>query len=557
MKSKVISLTKVLLKNAFQKMQTETSSNKKRKPKSMLILYSICFLYLAGIMGFFSYQIIQNLIMIKQEQVFLGIILMGVAMFVMLQTIFSGISLLYYTKDNEYILPLPIKSSQIIMAKTNVLIITEYIMESIIGLIPLILYGILTGAGILYYITMTIILLVFPILPILLVSLLIMIIMSFAKLTKNRNRFQIIATIILIVVIFFFSTSIQKTEGIQEELIKLITQANGLVQMIEGYFPTLGMAINALTANNVLTTIGNISILILTTIAIYCIYVVLAQKLYFKGAVGNLSSGIKTKKKLNEKVAFKKSNLAKTYIGKEFKILLRNPVFLLQCILPAVLFPVLFIGISLLGANNSGDEEIKQMMRALNTIGNKESILIGAGVLGVLQFFSMFIYISVTAISREGRNAVFMKYIPVSLMKQLEYKIAPNIIMNIFTNLVTVILVQILLKLPISYLILIFISSIIIAVLQSYLMILVDLKKPKLEWSSEYAVVKQNINLVWPVVMSLANITIIIVISALSNLIAISGYITIGVIALLYLLAVIQVRKYIEKNQVILFEKIF
>ena len=557
MKSKVISLTKVLLKNVFQKMQTETSSNKKRKPKSMLILYSICFLYLAGIMGFFSYQIIQNLIMIKQEQVFLGIILMGVAMFVMLQTIFSGISLLYYTKDNEHILPLPIKSSQIIMAKTNVLIITEYIMESIIGLIPLILYGILTGAGILYYITMTIVLLVFPILPILLVSLLIMIIMSFAKLTKNRNRFQIIATIILIVVILFFSTSIQKTEGTQEELIKLITQANGLVQMIEGYFPTLGMAINALTANNVLTTIGNISILILTTIAIYCIYMVLAQKLYFKGAVGNLSSGIKTKKKLNEKVAFKKSNLAKTYIVKEFKILLRNPVFLLQCILPAVLFPVLFIGISLLGANNSGDEEIKQMMQALNTIGNKESILIGAGVLGVLQFFAMFIYISVTAISRDGRNAVFMKYIPVSLMKQLEYKIAPNIIMNIFTNLVTVILVQILLKLPISYLILIFISSIIIAVLQSYLMILVDLKKPKLEWSSEYAVVKQNINLAWPVVMSLANITIIIAISALSNLIAISGYITIGVIALLYLLAVIQVRKYIEKNQVILFEKIF
>ena len=88
-------------------------------------------------------------------------------------------------------------------------------------------------------------------------------------------------------------------------------------------------------------------------------------------------------------------------------------------------------------------------------------------------------------------------------------------------------------------------------------MILVDLKKPKLEWSSEYAVVKQNINLAWPVVMSLANITIIIVISALSNLIAISGYITIGVIALLYLLAVIQVRKYIEKNQVRLFEKIF
>ena len=42
----------------------------------------------------------------------------------------------------------------------------------------------------------------------------------------------------------------------------------------------------------------------------------------------------------------------------------------------------------------------------------------------------MFVYISATAISRDGQNAVFMKYIPVPLMKQIDYKVVPNIVMT-------------------------------------------------------------------------------------------------------------------------------
>ena len=549
MKNKVVALTKVFFKNSFQNMETAGGSKNKTNSKSMMILYAIVFLYLAGIVGFFSYNLVQGLIEIQQEEIFLGLILLAIGVFVLIQTIFSAISLLYYSKDNEYILPLPIKPSQIVMAKTNVLLITEYFIVAIIGLIPLIIYGILTTANIFYYITMIITLLTFPVVPVLISSLLVLIVMSFAKFTKNRNRFQIIATIILLVVICVISFQTSDMEGSQEELIQMATKANGLVEMIRNTFPTLGMAIEALANNSILNLIA----LVLVTAILYLIYIAVGQKLFLKGAVGSLSSGKRTKKAINEKTAFKKSSLAKTYIGKEFKTLIRNPIFFMQCVMPAILFPILVIVFTFAGMQTDQNTSITDIAQMIT---NKTSIYLGMAILMVIQFFSMFIYISATAISRDGQNAVFMKYIPVPLIKQIDYKVMPNIIMTTIMGIISIGIAQYLFRIPILYLLLITIAAISIGMLQSYLMIIVDLKKPKLEWNSEYAVVKQNMNLVWPMFLGLANITIIAVLSyALGSFI--NSYIIIGLFIIIYLGLTMLVRKYIEKNTDKLFRRIY
>lgn len=552
MKSKVLSLSKVIFKNSFQNMETAKEVNNK-KSKSMIILYIFAFLYLAGIVGVFSNSLISELLKIQQEKMFLGVILLGIAGFVLIQTIFSAINLLYYSKDNEYILPLPLKPSQIVIAKTNVLLVTEYFIVAILGLIPLSIYGILTHANILYYIEMVIVLLVFPIIPILISSLLVLIVMSFAKFTKNRNRFQLIATILILVIVFVASFAMGNTDSSPEELVQMVMKANGMVELIKNAFPTLGMAIESLTNVNIGIQLLNIMLLIVTTAIIYALYVLVGQKLYLKGAVGNLSSGKKNKKKINEKKAFKNSTIFKTYVGKEFKILLRNPIFFMQCVLPAILFPILIIGMTILGIN---EESNGQTIDFANMFTNKTSIYIGIGILCVIQFFLMFIYISVTAISRDGQNASFMKYIPVKYMKQIDYKVMPNIIMTSIMSIITVIIAGILIKADILYLLFILITSIIMGVFQSYVLIIVDLKKPKLEWNSEYAVVKQNMNLIWSVVISLISITLLIILGVLLGNIF-SSFILTGIIAMFYLLVTIITRNYINNNINKLMEKIY
>ena len=555
MKNKVISLTKVIFKNSFQNMETakSTNENKNKKSKGMIILYIFVFLYLAGIIGVFSNGLIKELMAIKQEQMFLGVILLAIAGFVLIQSIFSAINILYYSKDNEYILPLPIKPSQIIAAKTNVLLITEYFIVAIIGLIPLVIYGVLTSANVLYYISMLIVLIAFPIIPVLISSFLVLIIMSFAKFTKNRNRFQLIATILILIVVCVLSFTVGDSNTTPKELVGMVTKANGLVEILRGAFPTLGMAIDGLTNVNLGNQILNLFLLVFTTVVIYFIYMLVGQNLYLKGAVGNLASGKKTSKKLDEEKAFKKSTLTKTYVGKEFKTLLRNPVFFMQCVLPAILFPVLMIVLTfagIKGEQNGAPTDIASM------VTNKTSVYLGMGILCAIQFFLMFIYISATAVSRDGQNAVFMKYIPVPLMKQVDYKVIPNIVMTIFMNIFTIVMVEYLLKLPVIYILLITIAGIMMGILQSYISIIVDLKKPKLEWSSEYAVVKQNMNLMWPAILGLLNITVIIILSVVLGKF-VSSYILITIITIVYLLLTVAVRNYIQKNVNRLFEKIY
>ena len=175
------------------------------------------------------------------------------------------------------------------------------------------------------------------------------------------------------------------------------------------------------------------------------------------------------------------------------------------------------------------------------------SFLIIGIILGIIQFFTMFIYISITAISREGTNAIFMKYIPVSLYKQYIYKIIPNIIMNIVTIVISLGIAQYILHLPVLTLVILFVIATIMGILQSILMIIVDLKRPKLNWDSEYAVAKQNMNLVFPVLLSMINIVIIALMVYLFK--NINVYLGLAMLGCLFIIATFVANKYLYNNQ--------
>ena len=91
--------------------------------------------------------------------------------------------------------------------------------------------------------------------------------------------------------------------------------------------------------------------------------------------------------------------------------------------------------------------------------------------------------ISATAISREGSNVMFMKYIPMPLGKQIIAKMNAGIIVSVLTILLLFIIAYILFPmLPILYYIIAFISAIIAIFLGNELCILLDMAHPKLVW---------------------------------------------------------------------------
>ena len=550
---KVIKLTKIFLKNSFSNMDARMGIS--TKSKSKILIYGILFLYFAGLIIFLGYNLLDGLIAIHQETIFVGMILFMIFGLAIIQTIFSSINILYFTKDSEYLLPLPLKPYQIILARTNVMLIAEYVIIFLIGFIPLAMYGVLTGAGIVYYVTMVLAVILVPILPVLLISMLVMFIMSFAKLTKNRNRFQLFATLLVLAIIIALSisTSGMKQDLTNEEMAQMVVQANGMIELVKGYVPTVDYLMEALTTNSLFTAIVEVLKTLGITIIGFIVYMLIAQKIYFKGLVGNLFGGgaSSSNKEINQK-EYRNSKLYKSYVGKEFKNMARNPVFLMQCLIPAVLIPIIMVVVVYTGLNSDGMglEQITQMVQQMPT----NTFFIACIILGVIQFFTMFIYISITAISRDGENAVFMKYIPVSLYKQYMYKIIPNIIMNIVTIIITLGMAEYLLRLPAITLIALFIVATIMGILQSIAMIIVDLKRPKLNWDSEYAVAKQNLNLVFPVLLAMINIAIMVGLVFLLK--DINVYIGIGLLGILYIVATVVTNKYLYNKQYELANKI-
>ncbi len=247
------------------------------------------------------------------------------------------------------------------------------------------------------------------------------------------------------------------------------------------------------------------------------------------------------------------NSIGKSYIIKEFKVLLKNPIFFIQCVLPSVLMPIIFLGIFIVTLNTNNSQEALNEFKSVLGIYIETPIGL-AIIISVTEFLTSMLYIAPTVISRDGQNAIFMKYIPISYYKQLIYKGIPNIFFGTITSTIVIAFIYILAKPSLLFLLTVFIINLILLILQTLLMELVDLRKPKLEWTTEYAVVKQNLNLLWPVVLNLLEIGIIFIISILLNF---TNYLLTAIILIvIHIIITYFVNKYMYKNQNELFNKI-
>lgn len=130
--NKIILLTKIFTKNSMKSLVENKENTKLKQKRNTILIYLIAFIYLAITVAGFSYSLIESLKEVGQEKVFIGLVFLIIAVIALIQTIFSAMSLMYYSKDNEYILPLPIKPKQIVIAKTNTIMINEYLFIAIV-----------------------------------------------------------------------------------------------------------------------------------------------------------------------------------------------------------------------------------------------------------------------------------------------------------------------------------------------------------------------------------------------------------------------------------------
>lgn len=525
--------------------------NKKLDLKStytwMIIIVSFVLIYL-------SFEGIYLLKERSMEILFLKVYLPLFSILMIIQVIALSSQVFYYSKDLEFVLPLPIKPRDILIAKYNTLVIIIYFFEAIFLLVPLLSYGILTVNSIDFMIKAIITLIVLPMFLVSVINIIMLFVMKLTKFYKNKTVFQLLTTMILIFgVIFVMYLQIRNIiEQNQQEQIEIIKKINLYLDEINDRFVIINPIIKMLINNE--NSLINIIRVIFINIIPLIIFILIGERLYLDNILcGN--SFIKNKKK-NKKInkKFYKRNKSLSYLKKDLNCLIKNPIFFIQHICQyisiVVIVILLIIVILPLVIKEMQQENFWQDINIEQT-KLEITLIVVAGI----QILFTFANLSISAISREGSNAVFLKYIPISLYKQFKIKTVPQTMFNTFVICAIIVtFYKILPKINIIYYIILFILSMILNILNSYLMLLIDLNKPNIKWTNEESIAKNSTNKIYQYA---STIIIIVLLKLFYEIFNKAKFIwaIIG-INLIYLILLIILKIYIKKNINKLFEKI-
>ena len=490
--SNVITLTKVLLKNSFR-------GDKKQKVPTLLILALI----LIPCLGFPIYEGINYLANFfplygVNPISLLSIILPFSFILIFVTSIFSVISTYFLSSDIEKLLPLPFKPWEIIIAKFLSSLMIVYIFIFAI-LFPIFLgLGVGGNATFTYYIYSFLITIIIPIIPTSILSIIITSLMRFSTKSKSKDKFTYIVSIIAIIFSFTLSFGMnyitkdiaQNTEQVVMSLQDLI---NNLGDTMMSVFFVLYPAYLTLINASSLISLLYFLIFTITSFALLLLFAYVGEKIYLKGIIGGKANK-QTAIKADANYSYKKKSQFKALVFRDIKSIWRSPSFNMNLLLMEVLMPFILIISTVIGFTGSeGGKNV--LLSFLKDINLKAPLTMGILFL-VASFFASMSLASPTAISREGKNASFIKGIPVSALTLIHSKMFFGVVSSILIYLILFLAAVFIGFLPFVDFIFLTIAVLPYTILMNYIGIIIDLKNPKLNWDNENVPVKQNFNAV-------------------------------------------------------------
>lgn len=476
-------------------MENEGKKKKKFKIKSKILYLFIfvCFiplLFSLFVVGKEGYNLLSQM---DQQGVVIGLVCAAAGIMTFVFGLSIVLSVFYYTSDIEYLLPLPLKPYQIVASKFTITLLYEYITTFVIVAPALVGYGIAAGAGFTYWFILVFAILLIPIVPLIYGGVLSMLIMLVFKKAKNRDLMTVVLSIFILVVVLGLNSMTNVFATMTPEAITdlLIKGNNSLVAVINTIFPNFILIENALINGDLLMLL----LFFITVVIFVVVFLFLAKFLYFKGAAGvsETSSKRKVLSKEETRKIIRKRSIIYTYTMKELKLVFRSPMYFLNCVMIAFIWPI-FFGIIFVKDIFSQQEASGFSIKDILGTGNLLTAVSILAVFAITIIVTSMNFTAGTSISREGKNFFVMKYIPMSFENQIFSKVLSGIVITIFTATFYLLVAMLILRLPPFVLIVSTIISFFGGILFNYIQIVTDLIKPKLNWENEQAAIKQNFN---------------------------------------------------------------
>ena len=578
--NRILTLTGVIFKNSgFANIFNLNNSTKKQsatKKAIFTIFLLMCFVFVSVSIGMFAFALLDigKLETGYDFEYLKNILLIYVPIYLVL--VFSLISMVvlssfFLSQDNHVYMPLPIKSHELFIARLLNTLITAYAIQIFVVLPCLISFNIVLQPSWLIYINEVLFFIFLPIVPLSLCLLINCALAKIINLAKYKTLFSFLSFIVTMGLILAMellsstSLDISEAENAAELIASFKSSIAGLANNLRFFNFYVFLPNAALTDS---TLIGLLYSLLFGVISFAIMFIAIVG---FGPSYGNVlvktNDNYQNKKKKSPKdnldEVIKKGTKTKTvlgtYIMKELKDIVRSNTNVIQLVVPP--FLILIIGaisifVTIFGQESSAEglQTIINNMRSLITFDSGFLIFF---VTAFALFLSSMTLISACAISREGKNASLLKYVPVSPFIVMISKTFWGITLTSIIEIIVILGLGFGLNIHWSIIVLCIVTSISATILANIIMYLVDLSRPYLDWVNEIDPIKQNMNVLFSLLACWAVAIVFIILGYLSMAnnftnIFVAASVIIGICFIIILALLL----HMKKNKSKIFDKI-
>ena len=469
---KTLSLLKAVLTCDMNMFKYSAGKNASTKKKILLPIF--LFLVVAYSIGYYAYMIGKPLHEMGLTYVMLSLFIFMVSIITIIEGIYKSQGILFECKDNDLLFSLPIKRSQILFVRIFKLILFQYIYNLMFLLPAFVIYIYFEHPSISFYIISFIMTILIPIIPTVISSILGYLVKLVSSKFKSKKIMQTILSSIIFMGIFFLSFNLNNF------IFNIANRASSINDMLTRIYYPVGAYIALIDKFNIIVFIK----LLLINIIPFILFVLIGGKYYFKIIV-NSKDSITRKSKIKKEV-FKKNSPIKALIKKELKRYFSSPVYMFNTIFGLLLILVLTVLLCIKG------NSIIEML-----LSNEElSIDISMPVIYyILVLFScLMTSITSSCISLEGKTINITKSLPISEKDILKSKIIYPYIIELPFVIISELIFFIVFNLNIIEMVLIMGMSIGTITLSSILGLIINLRYPKMNASSDTEIVKQSMS---------------------------------------------------------------
>ncbi|MBE3109104.1 MAG: hypothetical protein IMZ46_01105 [Acidobacteria bacterium] len=437
-----------------------------------------------------------------QERALLTLGFLAGQLLILLFGIYYVISAFYFSRDLEMLIPLPLRPYEVMLSKFAVIVINEYLTVMAVVLPVVITFGVLAKGGAGYWVNAVLVYAALPIIPLAVVSVLVVAMMRFINVSRKKDILILAGSILLIVASLALQVGLRRSQGQGPEasaqaVAAFFTSPDSLLNRVGAKFPPSIWAAKAVAGGFSGEGLANLALLLGTSLALFAIIIVLAEKLFYRGLVGLSETTGKKRRLTRDEMSRRVSSgrrAGAAVFGREWRIMNRTPIFLLNGVLVVIIVPVIFVLMATMGSGKGGGgggSDLSAILKTMTSANPLYAILAAALFMTVCGSLNG---TSASTFSREGAQFWISRVIPVAPREQAAAKFLHSYLIAMLGVVTASVVAAIVLHLKTVHLAAAAGLALVAGVLLTAVGMIIDLARPLLDWTNPQKAIKQNLN---------------------------------------------------------------